>query len=601
MPKGYDFPLFVKCLLGTFAMCGEQKKRKSRAASSAINYFNRLDAERKSAGRHMKRTEWLEWRKQTLKDFAALPDDSKDNEAADAVLKHSQRQADQSSGEESGAEYADKSNEATRTVLDAVGKAASPFPAEAFERIVRNVSGQLCGPAPGLSAYSSQLREEQAGRVFFADNGAVPKNEEFEYYLPCPLKHPGLCRTDHANILPQLRSAALAMFDGFRTHPPGTFFEIRFTESQVGPDGALLENSSTWPDYVSSAYSRGANPRMLMLSRVESISGGDGAEQTLVLSRENGVFEDQMAIEFLGSIWKLTLAAGKQMVSVRAVPVKPDHSRRESSAAEITLHGDMCEKIAAECSVGGIIIFPAPAASRTGYKLGTTVGALRDIFRKPRAARPAKAGVAEPAKALKAKSVPEVDEAGAAPSVPEVDEAGSDSNIEPAETDCEDGDSSEEEAMLRDLHDRNRDGPPVLIPAFERPAKRSRGSNDFEHEGRTMTRIWKNNKVTGAQELSGFSIICRCGHVDLADPDQACFEKTCTCMHVCMYVCMYEVCKKDLHMGSSLDEPTVLRRLLAWDAAGGKIAQDHPTGRHAHKFGTDARRLRTRTPSPPPS
>ena len=99
MPKGYDFPLFVKCLLGTLAMC-ENKKRKTRAASGAVNYFNKLDAERKSAGRQMNQTDWLEWRKKTLKDFEALPDESKEKEAAEAVLKHSQRQADQSSGEE---------------------------------------------------------------------------------------------------------------------------------------------------------------------------------------------------------------------------------------------------------------------------------------------------------------------------------------------------------------------------------------------------------------------------------------------------------------------------------------------------------------------
>ena len=54
-------------------------------------------------------------------------------------------------------------------------------------------------------------------------------------------------------------------------------------------------------------------------------------------------------------------------------------------------------------------------------------------------------------------------------------------------------------------------------------------------------------------------------------------------------------------MGQTLDEETVKRRLVAWDLAGGKVAVDHAEGRSAHKFGRDAKHLRTRTPSPPPS
>ena len=454
----------------------------------------------------MNRQEWQQWRAQTLKDFEALPEDRKDKEAAEAILKHSQLHADESSGEESGVERAGKSNEAIETVLDAVGNDVSSFPAKAFERIARKVSGQKSGPAPGLSAYSSQLRAEQAQRVFVPNTGAVPKDEEFEYYLPCPLKHPGLCRKDDANILPHLRSAALAMFDGFRTFPPGTFFVIRFTESHKDPEGAEIEKS--WDDYVSSAYSRGANPRMLMVCRVQSIDEG------IELDRRKRVFEDEMAIEYLGSIWKLTVADDKKMVSVRAVPVIEDRSRCEDSAAFITMHGSMKMKVEADFAAGGITIFPPSAASRSqsAYTLGTTVGALRNLFQKPRAAtrRPAKASKAEG-------SLPKVE----AKPGPEIDNAGSESDLEATETDGGDGKSSEEEDMVRDLEDRRRLGPPVLEPAFERPAKRSRGSNDFEYEGRTMTRIWK-NAVSGAQEIVGYSIICRCGHVDMVDPDQVC-------------------------------------------------------------------------------
>ena len=124
----------------------------------------------------MNRQEWEQWRAQTLKDFEGLPEESKEKEAADAILKHSQKHADQSSGEENEAKHAGKSNEATQTVLDAVGNDVSPFPAKAFERIVRNVSGQTGGPMPGLVAYSSQLRAERGQRLLVSVNGAVPKH-----------------------------------------------------------------------------------------------------------------------------------------------------------------------------------------------------------------------------------------------------------------------------------------------------------------------------------------------------------------------------------------------------------------------------------------
>ena len=35
MPKGYDFPLFVKCLLGTLAMCGEKEEEDLSSEAAA--------------------------------------------------------------------------------------------------------------------------------------------------------------------------------------------------------------------------------------------------------------------------------------------------------------------------------------------------------------------------------------------------------------------------------------------------------------------------------------------------------------------------------------------------------------------------------------
>ena len=64
-----------------------------------------------------------------------------------------------------------------------------------------------------------------------------------------------------------------------------------------------------------------------------------------------------------------------------------------------------------------------------------------------------------------------------------------------------------------------------------------------------------------------------------------------------LYTTRSRQCRKYLHMGTDLDDETVLRRLVAWHGQAGR----HDTSRNprdAHVFSESAKNMRRRTPSP---
>ena len=79
-----------------------------------------------------------------------------------------------------------------------------------------------------------------------------------------------------------------------------------------------------------------------------------------------------------------------------------------------------------------------------------------------------------------------------------------------------------------------------------------------------MTRLWATNKLIAVPPLFGFSLTgtCRWGHHGHAHIDL--------------------VSESEFHLGATVDEVMVSRRLLAWDDAGGGISPDDLDGRRGH-------------------
>ena len=77
-------------------------------------------------------------------------------------------------------------------------------------------------------------RDSHCQHCFVKDSGSIPKAEKFEYYVPCPMLHPGLCATEHGWCYAAVCEATDALFRCVREWKLGAFVRLRFVAAATG-------------------------------------------------------------------------------------------------------------------------------------------------------------------------------------------------------------------------------------------------------------------------------------------------------------------------------------------------------------------------------
>ena len=231
-----------------------ERQRASRPRSAFVNYITKRNEARKEAGVVFNKDQWQQFQKACIRDFGNLSEAERAVEDAEARAAWAQGQ------EEEDDDVAEVGLDAfVTTFLSSVGSRETPFSAEHFGKIARQIAGpRQKDRDPGFLSYSQTLRDEQARAMFVKDVGSVPEEDVFTYYVPCTIAHPGLCASVDGDMLLTVRSVAKTLQHGIGKLASGTFFVAVF-KSRL----------KTWQTWFSLAYVRGGGPRLLMLCDAE--------------------------------------------------------------------------------------------------------------------------------------------------------------------------------------------------------------------------------------------------------------------------------------------------------------------------------------------
>lgn len=269
-----------------------QKARRSKPRGGFVNWMMKEEMERKKQGVMLSREEYRRWQKQKAAQWNELPMVRQALEVAEALAAHTSRELDEGDVESINDSEDERRQRALRCFVDVVGNDRTPFSSAAFEEQIRKQCGlSVDQPCPGFSRYGPMLRDRQLEGIFIADAGSIPKSERFEYCLPCPQAHPGLCAEADKDVLAVAKACDKALHTAMASQKPGSFVHLRMCAGVAWQRG-------TW---VCFSHTRGSGPKLTIYacctvpakSRLLSIAGHlDGFDFMLGVSLLGCIMKD---------------------------------------------------------------------------------------------------------------------------------------------------------------------------------------------------------------------------------------------------------------------------------------------------------------------
>ena len=187
----------------------KRKTAPQRVAGSFIEYRKNHDQERIEHGIALNKAEYTDYVKDLGLRFRA---------EAPAVRAECKAKVDRIFAEASAGGDSEELPDsmpptaaAMRSFVAGTGDQHWPVSMDRFTLQLRLASGRLEGPVPGFNAYEEQIRESSRQEMFVKEEHMIESDEEFDYTLPCPLRHEGICQTEHSWYIKDMESIAIGL------------------------------------------------------------------------------------------------------------------------------------------------------------------------------------------------------------------------------------------------------------------------------------------------------------------------------------------------------------------------------------------------------
>ena len=238
-----------------------QEAKSSKPMGAFVNFMIKAEQARKKKqeqeGVTMDLKAYRAWQAAKGEEFRLLSEEKKAVEQAGARKAFSDKECKEQEEQEleDGAGIAD--NQRFATVVDAIGNSRSPYTTEAFEQRIRAKLGQSAHTKPaGFTRYSPEFRDEHLDDLFISDRQKIKDSDSFEYYLQCPLAHPGLCASTDTWALGRATACEKNLHKALVGQPRGSFHRLRLV---TGPAWHRV----TW---VALGHLRGSGPRVSLFA-----------------------------------------------------------------------------------------------------------------------------------------------------------------------------------------------------------------------------------------------------------------------------------------------------------------------------------------------
>ena len=153
-----------------------------------------------------------------------------------------------------------------KTVVSEYGDNHSPVKACYVDAAIRRaLQISTDSRAPGFTAFAAHFRQPFVESAWVEDKGDIKADETFEYTLPCPLAHPGICAQRDAHYMPAIFTAAKRCRAYLLPRRRGSPYDLW----SIHPDGTPGEVV-----YFTLSHSRHSNPRICILALADSSEAG---------------------------------------------------------------------------------------------------------------------------------------------------------------------------------------------------------------------------------------------------------------------------------------------------------------------------------------
>ena len=141
---------------------------------------------------------------------------------------------------------------ALKSVLEAVGSKRSPMVVSSFLSEVNKFLGLPESTLSGFARYEAVMRNSFRQKAVQQDDGKIPEDRIFDYYVPCPIAHPTICATKHAHIVRTLRKVAQRIRWYSESKVVGTYYTFFYHFSDGRTDSS----------HVQLGHYRGSGPKV---------------------------------------------------------------------------------------------------------------------------------------------------------------------------------------------------------------------------------------------------------------------------------------------------------------------------------------------------
>jgi CRISPR/Cas system CMR-associated protein Cmr5 small subunit len=339
-----------------------QKVKDSKPRGSFVNYMMKQEEARRNEGIVLNKQAYREWQVEQIDQWHALSRERQAVEATEARASFVQKQ--QEDEELPDVVVPDR---IVRTVVDVIGDYRAPFTPEAFTRGVLQKVGLAQGSqCPGFTRYSGAYRDSQLPDLVVKDCGAIPKDQKFDYYLPCTIAHPGLCVQVDGPIVHLAKECEKSLHRILKSQPSGSFQHVRFV---TGADW----HQGTW---VALSHLRGSGPRISILACCSL----DELSLLLTIDEPEAGFEHVLGVSVLGKLLKAVPAEQLVMLHVFVAPAPVDERAVDGSGSTVRL----CRDWPAKLRAADTVVYPARVKVREAdTELGKMKAGLRSAIGKP--------------------------------------------------------------------------------------------------------------------------------------------------------------------------------------------------------------------------